>query len=118
MTYLITTNGTRRQLPRPQISDAVDGLAIVHRPRTTFDDGYLEAVTRIQGRIQGSYTPIYKVAETRVSVYCPDMFEHRDGSDRNAWQPVIVPSHLDTHELVVAWLVAGIAGDAVEGIAA
>ncbi len=107
MTYLITTNGTRRQLPRPQISDAVDGLAIVHRPRTTFDDGYLEAVSVVQRAGQ----PIYKVAGLRARVWCPESLEGRIPSRRQPWQPVIVPAHLDTHELVVSWLVAGLASD-------
>lgn len=90
-------NGTRRQLPRPQVSDAVDGLAIVHWPRTTFDDGSLEAVSIVQR----AGAPIYKVSGLR-----------------QPWQPVIVPDHLDTHELVVAWLVAGLAGDGDVRIAA
>jgi len=100
-------NGTRRQLPRPMITEATDGLAIIHRPRTTFDDGYLEAVSVVQR----AGAPIYRVTGLRARVWCPESLTARVAAHRQPWQPVIVPDHLDTHELVVAWLVAGIAGD-------
>ncbi|MEJ7902098.1 MAG: hypothetical protein WKF63_09635 [Thermomicrobiales bacterium] len=107
MTYLITTNGTRRQLPRPQLSDASDDLAIVHRPRTDFDDGCLEAVSVVQRAGQ----PIYRVTGLRARVWCPESLTARVAAHRQPWQPMIVPDHLDTHDEVVAWLVAEIAGD-------
>ena len=107
MTSLITTNGTRRQLPRPMITAATDDLVIVHRPMTTFDDGYLEAVSVVQR----AGAPIYRVAGLRARVWCPESLTARVAAHRQPWQQVTVPAHLDTHELVVAWLVAGIARD-------
>ncbi|MDQ3541223.1 MAG: hypothetical protein M3440_11080, partial [Chloroflexota bacterium] len=74
-------NGTRRQLPRPMVTGCTDGLAIVHRPRTTFDDGCLEAVSVVQRAGQ----PIYRVTGLRARVWCPESLAARVAAHRQPW---------------------------------
>lgn len=107
MTYLITPDGTRHRMARPLVTTVTKTLVTIHRPRTTYDDGYLEAVSMVQRAGQ----PVYKVTGLRARIWCPESLAARFPSRRQPWQPVIVPAHLDTHELVVSWLVAGLASD-------
>jgi hypothetical protein len=111
----IHVNGQRRTTPRRQITRLTADLATVHIEAVEGDGWRYPAATSVQHRGQ----PIYRVTDCRVLVYCEDMTTHRNPNDRQLWQPVIVPSTLDSHQAVVAWLVGTLVDDAaVEGLVA